>query len=270
MVQPVFCIVDTGSCLGSFLVRHTTNKGGMDVLSVKYFSEETEYYKFRHYSVNNERGKVYFNENKLKKNKFDTLRELVNFYIRNKTQSLVTTLTTICHIPHPHSDPGFKFSKPEDISLEVPYSAIELGRELGRGHFGTVHEATYREVLKVAVKKVKLENQQGVATMLKRFFEPDTLKTQDHPNLVQNFAFINDKVRGIFIVQELMDHGSLRDQLKKWREQPHKMKQDLWSKILSWMIDVARGMKRLESLHIVHKSLTTRYSVSGQCAYKSS
>ena len=206
----------------------------------------------------------------VKKNKFDTLRELVNFCIHNKAKSLVTRLTTICHIPQPHSDPGFKFSKPGDISLEVPYTEIEKGGELRRGQFGKVHEATFRETLKVAVKKVKLENQQGVATMLKHFFEPDTLKTLDHPNLVQNFAFINDKVRGIFIVQELMDHGSLRDQLKKWREQPHKMKQDLWSKILSWMIDVTRGMKRLESLHIVHKSLTTRYSVSGQCAYKSS
>ena len=234
----------------------------MDVLTVKYFSEETESYQFKHYSVYEEGVKVYLKAKKVK-HKFDTLQELVNFYIQNKTQSLVTTLTTICHIPYPHSDPGFKFSKPEDISLEVPYTAIELGRELGRGHFGKVYKATFRETLKVAVKKVKHENKQEVAVTLKHFSEPETLKMMDHPNLVQNFAFINDEVRGIFIAQEdqeFMKNGSLQVLLKKWREQPHKMRQEqsLWSKMLSWMIDVASGMKQLEGINMVHKNLTTR------------
>ena len=42
----------------------------------------------------------------------------------------------------------------------------------------------------------------------------------------------------------------------------------IWSKLLSWNIEVARGMERLESLKIVHRDLAARYLIvpSFSCA----
>jgi len=244
---------------GSFLVRHTTRQGGMDVLSLKFFNtrDETGGYKYKNYNVKKEREKFYFT----KKNRFEKLSDLINFCMDNKAEGVETKLTNICLIPNPHSDPGFEFSMLDYDSLRVPYTEIALGRELGSGQFGKVYEATFRGNLKVAVKQLKVENEDEGAKALEEFFsELNTLKRLNHPNLVQLFAYIVDKDHGNFMIQEFMAEGDLKCYLKKWKEQPVKMKQvpKLWSKLLSWQIEVARGMERLESLDIVHRDLAAR------------
>ena len=86
----------------------------------------------------------------------------------------------------------------------------------------------------------------------------------NHPNLVQLFAYIVDNERGNFMIQEFLAEGDLKVYLKRWKENPAKMKAEpkLWSKLLSWSIDVARGMEHLESLNIVHRDVAAR-STSG-------
>ena len=47
---------------------------------------------------------------------------------------------------------------------------------------------------------------------------------------------------------------------KARKKEPERMKQvpKMWSKLLAWQIEVARGMERLESLNIVHRDLAAR------------
>ena len=183
--------------------------------------------------------------------------------MENKAEGVVTKLTNICLIPNPHSDEGFEFSMQDYDSLKVPYTEIELGKELGSGQFGKVYEGKFRGNLQVAIKQLKVkEGEEEGAKALKEFFgELNTLNKLDHPNLVQLFAYIVDKDKGSFMIQEFMANGDMKSYLGKLRENNNaEMKQTprLWSKLVSWQIEIARGMERLESLNIVHRNLAAR------------
>ena len=86
------------------------------------------------------------------------------------------------------------------------------------------------------------------------------MKKLNHPNIVQLFAYIADENAGIFLIQEFMAEGDLKNYLKRWKEQLVKMKQvpRLWRKLLSWQFEVACGMERLQRLNIVHRNLAAR------------
>ena len=239
-------------------MRHTVDSGGAEVLSTKYYDTQDEAggYKYEHYKVRTDGGMVYIS----KKKKFKELRELVESCMENKEDTIRTKLTNMCLIPNPHSDPGFKYSMQND-SRRVPISEIELVNEIGGGQFATVHKGILRGFMTVAVKQLQLENEEEGAKALDKFFsQTNTLKELNHPNLVQIFAHIVDKSAGIFLIQEFMAEGDLKSYLKRWKEQPVKMKQvpQLWSKLLSWQIEVACGMERLERLNIVHRDLAAR------------
>ena len=231
----------------------------MDVLSLKYYNTKDEAggYKYMNYNVKKEGDKFYFTKKKM----FAKLSELITFCMENRTEEVATKLTNICLIPNPHSDPGFEFSMLDYDSLRVPYTEIVLGKELGSGQFGKVYAATFRGNLQVAAKQLKVENEEEGAKALEEFFsELNTLKRLNHPNLVQLFAYIVDQTKGNFMIQEFMAEGDLKNYLQKWKTEPQRMKQvpKMWSKLLAWQIEVARGMERLESLNIVHRDLAAR------------
>ena len=226
----------------------------MDVLSLKYYNTKDEAggYKYMNYNVKKEGDKFYFTKKKM----FAKLSELITFCMENRTEEVATKLTNICLIPNPHSDPGFEFSMLDYDSLRVPFTEIVLGKELGSGQFGKVYKANFRGNLEVAVKQVKVA--EGDEEGAKAFSEMNTLKRLKHPNLVQHFAYIVSETNGNFMIQEFMVQGDLKSYLKRWE-----MKQmpQLWSKLLSWQIQVARGMERLESLNIVHRDLAARWAL---------
>ena len=122
-------------------------------------------------------------------------------------------------------------------------------------------KATFRGNLQVAVKQLKTENDGEKEKALEEFFnETKIMKGLNHPNLIHLFGFATDNWEGNFVIQEYMAEDSLKDYLLKLKENPHKMKAEtkIWSKLLSWNIEVARGMERLASLAIVHRDLAAR------------
>jgi len=251
---------DTANPDGSFLIRHTDKNNGMEVLTLKYFNTrppEPEIYKYMNYNVKTDKRQVWFSS----RTKFNTLSELVDYCMENKADGVATKLTNICLIPNPHADPTFEFHNKDHDSLRVPISELELGAKIGSGQFGDVYEAKFRGNLKVAAKQLKTDNEEEGEKVLEEFFnEIKTMKGLNHPNLIQLFAFTTGNREGNFMIQEFMAEGDLKNYLQKLKKEPQRMKAEtkIWSKLLTWNIEVARGMERLESLKIVHRDLAAR------------
>ena len=94
---------------------------------MKYFDPKHEIYGYMHYNVKTDKKQVWFSS----RTKFNTLTELVEFYI--KVDKVVTKLTNISLLPNPHADPTFEFYDKDQDSLRVRISELELGKcSLGR------------------------------------------------------------------------------------------------------------------------------------------
>ena len=243
---------------GSFLVR--LGSQGTDVLSLKYFNTRNERYEYMQYDVKIGGGMVWFTSRR----KFPSLIDLINFCMANKAEGVMTKLTNICLIPNPHADPAFQFYNERHDSLRVPLTEITWDKNekpLGEGQFGRVFKARFRGNLDVAVKQLKVDNEGEGTKALEEFFkEIATMRGLNHPNLIQLFAYITNKKEGNFMIQEFMAQGDLKNWLQELKRNPERMKKSkkLWSKLLAWCIEVARGMERLESLGIVHRDLAAR------------
>ena len=112
----------------------------------------------------------------------------------------------------------------------------------------------------MAAKQLKTDNEEASEKILEEFFnEIKTMKGLNHPNLIQLFAFTTGNSN--FMIQEFMAEGDLKNYLQKLKKDEKRMKAEtkIWSKLLSWNIEVARGMERLESLTVVHRDLAARY-----------
>merc|ERR1711962_316279 len=251
---------DTANPDGSFLIRHSDKNNGMMVLTLKYFNTrppEPEIYKYMNYNVKRDGKEVWFSSRK----KFKSLCELIDFCMQNKAEGVATKLTNICLIPPPHADPAFEFHNKDHDSLRVPMKELKLDERVGSGQFGDVYRATFRGNLKVAAKQLKTDNEAENDKVLEEFFkEINTMKELNHPNLIQLFAYTTGNKEGNFMIQEFMAEGDLKNYLQKLKKDEKRMKAEtkIWSKLLSWNIEVARGMERLESLELVHRDLAAR------------
>ncbi|XP_046904833.1 tyrosine-protein kinase receptor TYRO3 isoform X2 [Hypomesus transpacificus] len=152
----------------------------------------------------------------------------------------------------------------------VHRNKLTLGKELGKGEFGTVYEGLFSPVeginIKVAVKtmKVGIYNQDDLEEFLK---EAEIMKHFDHENVVKLLGVTLEREQDSplpvpLVILPFMKHGDLRRFLVATRYGDIPMFVPYQS-LLRFMIDIAAGMEYLSSHGFLHRDLAARNCMLG-------
>uniref|UniRef100_UPI003AAEB6B7 protein-tyrosine kinase 2-beta-like n=1 Tax=Centroberyx gerrardi TaxID=166262 RepID=UPI003AAEB6B7 len=128
---------------------------------------------------------------------------------------------------------------------------VVVGRILGEGFFGEVHDGVYKsptgERIRVAVKTCK----DCSADVKEKFLsEAVLMKSLDHPHIVRLIGVI--EVDPVWIVMELYEHGELGNYLV---EQQHNLSS---ATLVLYCLQICKAMAYLEGLNMVHRDIAVR------------
>ena len=227
---------------GSFLIRKSGNKSGEYTLSLRNME------KVNHFKINRLDESFCLEP----KTTFKTISELVAHY---NGQNLPIAkyqhikLKSICLL-HPHAvDLSSEFTE----GWETSRKSISLTKKIGTSTFSEAWEGIWNRITPVAVKLLK----PGAMPAKKFLKEAELLKQLIHPKVIQLCA-ICTKEEPIYIITELMKHGSLLQYLRG----------DGQSLKLPQLIDmgaqVAAGMAYLEEKKCIHRDLAARNILVGE------
>ncbi|XP_018549395.1 tyrosine-protein kinase receptor TYRO3 isoform X1 [Lates calcarifer] len=152
----------------------------------------------------------------------------------------------------------------------VERDKLTLGKELGKGEFGSVYEGIFTSVegmdIKVAVKtmRVGIHSQEDLHEFLR---EAEIMKNFDHENVVRLLGVTlqreqDSRLPVPMVILPYMKHGDLRRFLIATRYGdipmfvPHQS-------LLCFMIDIAAGMNYLSSQGFLHRDLAARNCMLG-------
>jgi len=131
-------------------------------------------------------------------------------------------------------------------ALSIPRNKIEIGRELGKGAFGTVYEGTW-DFRKVAVKCYEGGRLPERAVQEMRH-EVSIMLRLDHECLVRFFGLVQEESHPAMLVMEYGANGSLFSYL-------HSTAEITWFQRLQLAEELARGLAYLHDKSIVHRDI---------------
>ncbi|XP_078811341.1 focal adhesion kinase 1 isoform X10 [Oryzias latipes] len=148
--------------------------------------------------------------------------------------------------------PSMSYGVVEARDYEIQRDRIELGRCIGEGQFGDVHQGVYNSpdnpALAVAIKTCK--NCTSDSVREKFLQEALTMRQFDHPHIVKLIGVITENP--VWIIMELCTLGELRSFL-----QVRKYSLDLASLIL-YSYQLSAALAYLESKRFVHRDIAAR------------
>ncbi|KAM3858061.1 focal adhesion kinase 1-like [Diretmus argenteus] len=148
--------------------------------------------------------------------------------------------------------PSMSYGVVEARDYEIQRETIELGRCIGEGQFGDVHQGVYtspdKPALSVAIKTCK--NCTSDSVREKFLQEALTMRQFDHPHIVKLIGVITENP--VWIIMELCTLGELRSFL-----QVRKYSLDLGTLIL-FAYQLSTALAYLESKRFVHRDIAAR------------
>ena len=226
---------------GSFLIRESESKPGDFSLSLRDGDN------VKHYRIRTLDSGGFFIARRAT---FDTLSDMVAYYQKD-ADGLVIRLKEPCQPLDIPTIGGLSHSTKDQ--WEIPRESIRLIKKLGQGQFGEVWKGLWNNTTPVAVKTLRPGTMEPKAFLA----EAQIMKTLRHPKLVQLYAVCTQE-EPIYIVTELMKHGSLLEYLKG----------DGRNLNLPQLIDIgaqiAAGMAYLEKNNFIHRDLAARNVLVGE------
>ena len=220
----------------SFLIRKSDKRFGEYSISLRHLKE------VKHCEIYRVDDGFYLSP----KERFESISELVTHY--NK-QSLPTVsnqnikLKSVC----PRMSETADSSRKDDI-WETNRESICFVKKIGTGKFCELWEAILNDATSVAVKMPKVDDKDAKKFLLK---EIEILKQLKHPNMIQLYA-VCTKEEPIYIITELMKHGSLLEYLKGDGSSLELLQ------LINMMSQVAAGMAYLGKNNYIHRDLAAR------------
>ena len=233
-------LMQTFNTFGSYLVRDSETTPGDFSLSIR------DRERVRHYRIKRLENGTFFVTRRVT---FETIQDLVQYYT-TQSDGLCVNLVQPCLLSEKPQTAGL--SRQANEEWEIDRRQIRLVRRLGAGQFGEVWEGLWNNTTSVAVKTLK----PGTMSVLEFLQEAALMKKLRHQKLIQLYA-VCTKEEPIYIVTELMKHGSLLEYL---RGEGRGLK---LPQLIDMSAQVAAGMAYLEEQNYIHRDLAARNILVG-------
>ena len=225
----------------SFLVRDSETTPGDYSLSIR------DQQRVRHYRIRRLDTGGFFVTRRIT---FSSIIDLVAYYSK-EADGLCCELLYPCLAAEKPQTAGL--SKHANEEWEIDRRQIRLMKKLGAGQFGEVWEGLWNNTTSVAVKTLK----PGTMSASEFLQEAGLMKMLRHAKLIQLYA-VCTKEEPIYIVCELMKHGSLLEYL---RGDGRSLKLE---QLIDMCAQVASGMAYLEEQNYIHRDLAARNILVGE------